>query len=510
MVFAMSRKLFWTLFCLILLFGLALRLYSTQNDNFYFTIDQGDDAIHAREFFERGEILTRGPETGIQGVYAGPGWYYFISLGYFLFNNHPFGSVFMMIVLNLAVTGLLMWQIRKHVSAGGALMIGAALQIQWAFYDTSRYGFNPFPLVACGFGLILLLMSFLRGSTKSFVLAAIPVGLAFNAEVAGAAAMGVFYILFGFWAWFRRKLSFKTYVLSAFLLPGLFVLKIFYDTFRVWQYTNKFPESNLNTFGGTNFWGVGQAFLEIIRDASIPQSTFLGVLGMLGVLGLFFLGDRGFVKHFTILSFALYMVSLLFLGGSRGWQDWHDLFLPPLLFVSLLLMLWSLPRRLGLPILVVVLASQLWLFTQRYTEYLKPSDDPGLLMNQIKVVDWVYQNSENNGFNVYMYTPNKYDDHYQYVFWWYGKDTYKYLPCEYSFTPKAIKYLYMPNSELPIYTEPKLGCDKFVFLIMEPEAQGWGQDEWFERAKTNTELLEEVTIGKIRVQKREYPDRISS
>ena len=509
-----------------MIFGFVLRVVPTQGNNFYFTIDQGDHAIHAREFFARGQLLTRGPETGISGVFAGPGWYYFGSIGYKIFSGHPFGAVFMMIVLNLAVCAILMWQVKKHVSAGAAILVGLALQIHWAFFDTSRYGFNPFPLVACAFGLVLLLAAFLRGhafargsggamNTKNYVIAAIPVGLAFNAEIAGATAMGIFYILVGAWAFFRKKLTFRTYFLSAFLLPGIFVLKIAWDALRVWRVTHSLPTHSLNTFGATNFFGVGRAFLEIVRDASIPQSTILGGLVMLVVAGLFLRQktQNSFIHSFVFLSIALYVVTFLFLGASRGWQDWHDLFLPPLLFVSLLLMLWSMPRKIGLPILAVVLASQLWLFSQRYQEYLTPSDDPGLLTNQIRVVDWIYQNSENNGFRVYTYTPNKYDDHYQYVFWWYGREKYKYLPCEYSFMPKAIKYLYVPNSELPVYTEPKLGCDKFVFLIMEPFDYGSGKpdpDEWFEQAKMNTELLEEVTLGKIRVQKRKYPDKISS
>ncbi|MEK7521580.1 MAG: glycosyltransferase family 39 protein [Patescibacteria group bacterium] len=524
----MERKIFWFCFFGILIFGLVLRVVPTLGNNFYFTIDQGDDAIHAREFFTRGKLLTKGPETGIQGVHAGPLWYYFISLGYLIFDKDPFGAVFMMIVLNLAVTAVLMWQIKKHVGWRQALAVGCALTFQWAFYDTSRYGFNPFPLVACGFALVLLLSAFLRGSAKYYMYAAVPVGLAFNAEVAGAAAMGVFYVLFGAWAWIKKKLALKTYILSAFLLPGVFVLKMIWDAYRVWQATHTLPESNLNTFGGINFLGVGKAFLEVVGEASIPQNTLFGVGLWVVICGIGIRHVGKFPKHFIMLSLGLYFVSFVFLGASRGWQDWHDLFLPPLLFVTLILVLcelWQRTNRYGrigvIGVIGVILISQASMFKDRYLQYLHPSDDPGLLVNQIKVVDWIYQNAENNGFNVYTYTPNKYDDHYQYVFWWHGRNNYKYLPCEYSFMPKAIKYLYVPNSELPVYTEPKLGCDKFVFLIMEPFnsfgstqdkfAQGKPDpDEWFEKAKTNTELLEEKMIGKVRVQKRKYPDKISS
>lgn len=526
----MNKKVFWIIFTLILLFGLVLRLYPAQNYNFYFTIDQGDEAVNAREFFERGRLLITGPETGIRGVHAGPLWYYFVSIGYKIFNGDPFGALLMVILLNLVVTGVIVWQIRQNVSPYVALLIGVALQFYWFFYDTSRWSFNPFPLVFLSFALIFLLTSFLRGRLWSYILASVIVGLAFNAEVAGAAAMLIFYILVGACGYFKQKIGIKIYLVAAFFIPSIFLLKIVYEFGKVYWKHRSLPESTMQTFGGVNYFRVGVAFLEIVRDATIPQSMVLGVLVFLAVLGLYFWkgkGNRGrgreFVNYYVVLCLVLYLVSLLFLGMSRGFRDWHDIFLPPLLFVSVLLMLFSSWGELrGLKVRyykwaccvfgIVILISQFWLFQERYREYLKPSDDPGLLINQIKVVDWVYQSAENDGFNAYVYTPNKHDDHYQYVFWWYARQTYRYLPCEYSYQRAAIKYLYIPSAGE--YSEPKLGCDRHVFLIMEPfdfaqdkpfEAQGKPDfEKWYEEARVGTYLVEEKLIGRVKVEKRRY------
>ncbi len=110
-------------------------------------MDAGNDAVHVRELLERGQFPVLGPVTGLDGIYAGPGWFYFIAIGYWLFGGHPFGAVFMMIMLNLLLTAILMRRINHEVSPLAAIVVGAGLQMSWRFYDASRYGFNPFPLV---------------------------------------------------------------------------------------------------------------------------------------------------------------------------------------------------------------------------------------------------------------------------------------------------------------------------------------------------------------------------
>ena len=125
----MKKGYFGLIFFTILIFSLLLRIIPTADNNFYFTMDQGNDAVYAREIFARHQILFLGPMTGLSGLYAGPAWYYFISIGYFLFKGHPFGPVFLLILLNTFLTGMIIWQIAKKVSQPIALAIGALLQI---------------------------------------------------------------------------------------------------------------------------------------------------------------------------------------------------------------------------------------------------------------------------------------------------------------------------------------------------------------------------------------------
>lgn len=498
----MERRLFWALFGLILVFGFLVRMVPTQGNNFFFTTDQGYDAVYAREIWHRGQVLLKGPETGIPGIFTLPGWFYFISAGYKIFDGHPFGGVFLMILLALGTTALVVWQISKHVSPSAGLLVGAGLGVFWSFYDTSRYAFNPFPLVILSVIQMLLLVGFLQGSKKSYFWAAVPVVLAFNTEVAGAFALLLFYLAVGVWAVFAGRLSRRTFAILVFFVSLVFFSQTGKDFLAVARNSGG---SGIGTFSGVNFRNTFVNFLGILQGSVLPQSLWAS-LGLFTVVMINFLRAQkagGFQKYFITLTLTLTFTSYLFFSTNQGWRDWHTVFLPVLLFISLVLAVLHLrQKKIRVLTLSFILLSQGLLFGERYIQYLKPLEDRSILSNQLAVLDWIYQNSEGDGFNAYVYLAD--DDHdypYQYLFWWHGRKKYGFMPCEYQNFPYPItsKHTYVPGSLF--YNQPTLGCDKFRFLVIEDDKDIDVQQAWLEKVNRGTNLLEEKKIGQIRVQK---------
>lgn len=493
----------------ILVAGLFLRIIPSFNNNFYFTVDQGRDGVYVRELLEHKTILIRGPETTIRGIFTSPGWYYFIAVGYFLFKAHPFGAVFMLIFLNLAVTAFLIWKVRKRVGDWKALILAGALQFYWFFFDTSRYAFNPFPLVALSIVLMVWLVDFITGERKKYYLAIIPVLLAFNFNIAGAVALFVFYTTIGFYGAFAKKLSWKTYLLFILVLPllgGLSVLKQAWQLYKNVRLLSFTTTDGVGVFDSTNFIYMLGKFGEIVSNASIPQSVLTGIVVFsIGYLAFIKFGNKNrFVTCFVNLTLVLLVVSYFFFGSNKGWYDWHTVYLPVLLFVSLVLMLVSVPKKIGTPILLLVVYSQLLVFIPRYVQYLKPSNDPGILANQMKVVDWIYSKREDDGFSAYVYTQREFDYTYQYLFWWYGIQKYGFVPCEYTISrkPGFLKHTYVPGEDK--YRKPSLGCAQFRFVIVEPEDDQQKVEKWISEQKIteNTILIEEAEIVGVKIQKR--------
>ncbi len=502
----MKRRLFWILAFGILFISLAFHLLAVRDNHFFFTVDQGRDAVYVREIINYHKIFLRGPETTIRGIYTGPFWYYFLAIGYLIFGGHPFGGIFLLLIFNLGITLLLIWWGGKKIGKIEGLLIGFALQFNWGFFYTSLWAFNPFPLVGLSIILIVILTRFLKGKRNYYLLALVPIVFAFNTEVAGALALLIFYILVGFFGVLKKYLSYKLYFIAAFLLPTLGLLRLFYEALAQLIKSGSFysgPTTGLGVASSTNFAGITKEFINIFSNGVVPQNITLSFFVFLVAIVLFILNKarvKKSVVRFIFLTFLLTLVSYFFFASNRGWRDWHTVYLTPLIFISFLMMILSLPRKVGFLILTFVMFFQIKNFGQNYLGYIKTSDDSSLFSNELKIVDWIYNQEEKNGFSVYTYTNTFYDYPYQYLFSWYGKPKYGFYPCEYSNFPDSLKSLYVPGYEH--YSEPKLGCDKWRFLIIESDTNGEKNKDWMKEFMIETQLLDTMEIGKTKIEKR--------
>jgi hypothetical protein len=398
--------------------GLTTHLYAIKNNNLFFTVDQGRDAVYVREILQNQRLFFKGPETSIRGIFTGPLWYYFVALGYFFSGGHPVGGVWILIILNLAATLILTLVVARKASWTAALTLAMGLTFFWPFFETSLYSFNPFPTAALAIFLILVLIKTLEGKRKFYLWGGVFIFLAFNANLASAAALSIFYLLVGLWVVSKRKL---------------------------------------------------------------PKGF-------------------GFAQKFIFLSLGLAAVSLLFFSiWSAHFRSWQVVYLPPLLFISLILMLWSFPKKLGVPLLLVVLGINFFNFRAQYQDYLAPSPNPSLLSNQLKAIDWIYKKSENLGFRAYNYTDTFYDYPYQYLFWWYGLRQYGYLPDEYANYPLSPKELYVPGNTH--YLEPKRSGEKTSFLIIQADTNGESNKDWLEKFRGYFNLTDSTQIGNLKIEK---------
>lgn len=496
----MSKKLFACLFFAILTIAIATRIIPALGNNFYFTMDQGNDAVHVREIINRHQILLRGPETGIAGVYHGVLWYYFIAIGYLIFGGHPFGPVFMLILLSVGTTAFLMIVIKRYVSGLAALTVGLFLQFYWWFYDASRYGFNPFPLVCLSIFFVVFLSLFQKEKQHYFILASIPIGFAINSEMAASIAFIITFSVFALRKLMQKQLNFKTILLAAIVL-GIFIFPRFISEIQ----TNFSQQKTIirelkepqGTFSSTNFEEITGGFKKIL-----PQNEVLAIALFIAVFIVFVkTKDKNpFVRRFTYHSIFLIFNSYLWFSSNLGWRSWHTVYIRPLFFISLILMALSINKKLGVMVLAIILVTQSLFFLDRYRENLKTTPDQSILKNEMGAIDWVYQNSEQQGFYVYSYLPSVLDYNYQYLFWWHGRKNYGYVPCEYSTFPKTPS-LFVPGEEF--YQEPKRECANLRFLIIEPDVRSAVRQRWIDQVTKNTTLLDSTNIGSIRVEKRQ-------
>lgn len=502
----MSKKIFLIGFGTILFLGLLLRLIPLIDNNFYFTMDQANEAVQAREIWHRHQFILIGQETSIPGFYNGPLWHWFISIGYFIFAGHPFGPLFFLILTKLTLTAILMWQFSRRLSFISSLIIGGSLQFFWPFFDTSRYAFSPFPLVTAAALTVLLLTNSLEGKGKQFILAAAGVGLSWHTELASFPPLFILFLLVGMWSLVSKRLSVKTLGWGFFLLFTFFIPHLISET------TSGFPQvlaiinhldSSRSVFSQTRFSEMTQFFLNLIGQSISPQIPTFGLLIFFLIIMLFLKiklkKTNIFITRFVSLTFLLTIISWLWFSFSSGWSHWHTVYISPLLFIAILLLIFSLPAKISRVILLVILVSNFFFFYDRYKEIMRLSQDASLLTNELKAIDWVYQNASEKGFYVYTYLPSVYDWPYQYLFWWHGLNKYKYLPCEYSTYPDVPDF-FVPG--LKYYQTPKRECQNMRFLIIEPDKNIALLSKWLEGVSKDTKLVAEKMVGTIKIEKR--------
>lgn len=509
-----SSKIFSFLFGIIILIALLERVIPALGDNFYFTVDQGSDAVHVREILERKQTLLKGPETDISGFYAGPLWYYFIATGYKLFDGNPFGALFMVILINIIALAIITLIIARRTSKLWGILIGFSLLIFWPFFDTARFAFNPFVLVLLSFITLILLAEFKSGNKNKFFWAAIPVGLGFHTEVAGSMALLILYLLIGYWDFMKKRITLQA------LLTGGFIIALFFTSHAINELGSGFSQTHSllrefklsdGAFSGNSFIEVSKYIFTLITQSAFNQNKLIGFF-LFTLIIFIFLGKlrskkkiNDFALNFSSLTAIITAIALVFFGSNNGWRDWQTAYLYPLVFVSLLLLLSQLKIKYALALFVLIFISQGIFFSQRYSQLFTGSDDQSVLVNELSAIDWVYQQSNGQGFNVYSYVPPAIDFPYQYLFWWYGLKKYGYVPCDYSSFPGSPKPLYIPGSMY--YENPKKECTNSRFLIIETGKDLKTRENWLQEVRKDTTFVSETSIGKIQIEKRIFNDQ---
>lgn len=503
-----GRKIYFLGTFIIIIFALAMRFAPPIGNNIYFTMDQANDAVHVRELLVNHHLPLLGPETSIPGVYVGSLWYYFIAIGFGILGGHPFGGVLMLILLNIFTLYLIIHRTSKELSRARGLLIGISLLTSWAFYNISRYSFNPFPNFFLSIWGLFWLSDFTRGHKNKYLWAAIPFGLFFHTDLAPALPAVFLYVATGFIFMLTRKLPIKKYLLA------MLILLAFITPHITSELSNGFPQTQTilkeahnpgGVFSSLQVQNISNNFSIIVSRSLYRQTPELGLLIFGILMTLFFRKIQSskvndFTKHFVALSLILFALSWVFFITNLGWRDWQTTFLSPLIFMSVLLILTEMPTLIFLPLLLISLYSHIVTFTPVYKNNFRASGDQSLLVNEIGAIDWVYAKAAGKGFSSYNYLPSVYDYPYQYLYWWRGLGKYKYLPCEYSSFPGDPK-AYMPSPKS--FTAPVRDCPSPLrFLIMEPDKNEVTKNQWFTAITENTILLEETHVGNITIQKR--------
>jgi hypothetical protein len=143
---------------IIIIVNYLLKIPITSYGFFALTYDQGRDLLQVAKIIYDGNYTLIGPTTGLQGIFYGPYWYYFLSAIFFISRGDPqtVGTVFSLFGL-LTVVALYFYlkSTLNSILIAFLLTLIASLSTMWMFGPTIIWNTSLVPILIISFFYVL-------------------------------------------------------------------------------------------------------------------------------------------------------------------------------------------------------------------------------------------------------------------------------------------------------------------------------------------------------------------
>lgn len=451
------KKINFLLLLLALILGTYFRFKNIGYD-LVFNYDTARDMLAIRNIVVNHKLTLIGPTTGIEGIFVGPFYYYSMIIPFILSGGDPLSGAIVIAIFGVAAI-LMGFLFIKKIFKNSFLAISGAFLIA---FSPLLISYSRFPIHTNYFPFFIILFYFLLyyiglGKTKYLPVVSVILGLSFSFEAATAIFLFPTVILFILWN--KIKISLKNYILSAVILIITFLPQILFELRHKFLMTNSLIRylTTKESFGtaSQNFLKERLAYFFdnikttlIVREHYFPGQNF--IIETVIILSLILLVYKSFrTKDFKISYRIIFLWIFVSLTGLLFYKNsvwgWYMIPLYPAFAILPVILFKNLNKYLSIVILAIIILanSQMWIHPAK-------SDDKTrwvLLRDQIKAVDYVYQDAKTEKFNAYVYVPYVIDYPYQYLWLWYGQKKYQNTP---SITNEKIFYLIAePNRTQP-------------------------------------------------------------
>ncbi|MFA5932944.1 MAG: glycosyltransferase family 39 protein [Microgenomates group bacterium] len=440
-----SHKIYYFLVFVILLCAFVLRVWRIdQLLGFYF--DQGRDALIVDQILH-GKLTLIGPTTGIEGIFLGPFYYYFLSIGYLLGQGNPaVASIFQtfFVIVGLLITFLIG---RIFFSFRVGLIAMFLMTFSFSQIKLDRWLSNPTPAILFGpLTIFFLLLSF-NNPNIFLPLSAFSVGLLMQLEASSSFILMI--LTFLFIIIFRKKFTpksimFACLAFSATLLPQI-IFELKHD-FLITKLLLSFLGGNVQTTGVSTFQF--PTTLTFQNRLDLYAVTFLGELKLdfdksFSFLFIIFLiasflyitknWSKMAIKLMVIWFYGSLIFFLFYSGNYGSINSYYFIPVLPIFFIFIALLLeWGFKFKISIPIVALLLALFLYDQLPMSLSYLSSGvegDTTIALGSQVNAVKYVLNNASDKEYNWDAYVPPVIPYTYTYLFKYYG-NKYQRMPTD--------------------------------------------------------------------------------
>lgn len=430
---------------LFLLLLATLMRFAYLPDKISFLYDQGRDALIIRDIIEKGKLTLIGPATDIPGVFHGVLHYYLMLPGYFLSGGHPLGALSLYILFNIAAVYLVFLLGRSLFDRQVGIIASLIMATSYGAIAYSRWLSNPSPVP---FFMTLLVYSLYQLTQKKenfFILLAICWAVIFHAEVVAALFFLPSILLVFVFARIkmpRRRILVAGLFSAALILSSYLFFELRHD-FLISRNAYRFLIKGANVSLSFNK-DIFRIFLEefefVILNLRFKMAVLFFLMAFIFLLfRLFTVKSRSEKMSLLIILFWLMGIPLAL--GFYGHAIHHHFLIglgPGMILFSSYFLVNLLRKKLpflllGFGILAFILINNLFLWETALPENKSirfyGAQQKLTFDNQIKVIDFVYQDAKGKKFRYEALGLPYFLNHaWEYLFSWYGQKEYHYSP----------------------------------------------------------------------------------
>lgn len=441
------------IFIFVVVLSFYIRISQSIHFDFPFTYDQARDMLDIRVLGGFYDFKISGPTTSITGLNLGPFYYVFNLPAYWLGGGNPQFLVYWNILWFL-LSGISIYAFfykkNKPLAFFGSSIFLMAPQL----FPVTRYFWNANSVV---YFIVFYFLAFYRYVESRNKLNALLWGITSGLVIQFEAAFGIMCVAFSFFMIISNKKlpEIKTYLVGV--IPWFFP-QLVYELTHNFQMTKLF----LGVMKGENtLLGEQLAFTEVLKlhwssFTSFFEGQFMLPFGagfILLIISLFVvirsIKYSRLAKHFLgfiIFAFAFY--SILYPHKLKPWylegiRVWY------VFVVALAFSIVTKSNKIILIVLSLFLIRTFYMTAIDQSVYITDngkSADPKNAQNIMRSIDWVYQQADGKGFTAYNYVPEIHDFSTNYMYWWYGKIRYGYIPEKISYSINPVpEYIRMEN-----------------------------------------------------------------
>lgn len=494
---------------LILLLGITLRLiYFRQPTTFFY--DQARDAISSLEIWQNDPIKIIGPASDTQGLFHGPLYWYLISPFYYFSNGNVWVVRLLLILIN-CVNIFVIYKFTESLFKNKKISFLASFLFAISFeaIQYARWLSNPGPAILTINLSFWSLYMLIKGKKWALVSLFFFWGLSIQLQLFLLYQSVIFLIVWLLVKGFKiPKVPVKIYLAAS----ATFLITI--SSYIISEIKFKFQgskallglvsENNVSTniFQSIKLFIKNLNLVTYHNIAGINKQYALILLVLIILLTLVSIRKNNNKNSLIILLVWLFSPIIAYiLKGPNSYFLNIGILVPLIILSSYLLVSYS-KKYLAITIVIIAISVYGNIFQvitkNKEGEILFTVQEQMILGNELKVIDWIYKESEGKSFKLNTITaPMFINTTWSYLFNWYGLNKYDYMPYWWGETQvdvpgSKIKFADKSNSNLHfLIIEPRSTDDKvYINAIISLE-------------NTRSKVIKTEKIGTFTVEKRE-------